>query len=122
MSIYTLNQAFNDLAWFHPSAMTLIAGKLVTVRVAGKVSVVVSDPGLLEQKIPDPAQIERLRTILADAFGEIIAEATDQAANKMQIPAMKGQLENTLRQKVEPTFIALGLQITKLAIEQLQSM
>jgi hypothetical protein len=121
MSRYTLNHEFADLPWFHSNAMTLIAGMPVTVRAAGKVSALVTDSDALERAIPDPAQFNWLQPILAEAFGEIVVEATDQITNKMQIPAMKGQLEEALRQKVEPKFNALGLHITSLAIEQLQA-
>ncbi|MDH7490158.1 MAG: hypothetical protein QHH80_11715 [Anaerolineae bacterium] len=62
MSIYTLGQVFDDLAWFHSSAITLLAGMPVTVRGAGRFSVRVTNPEVLEQSIADPAEIERLRS------------------------------------------------------------
>jgi hypothetical protein len=36
MSTFILGQTFDDLTWFHASAMTLIAGIPITVRGAGK--------------------------------------------------------------------------------------
>jgi len=118
MSIYTLGQEYNDLTWFHASAITLVAGMPVTVRGAGKFSVRVTNPKVLEQSIANPAEIERVRSILTDTFGEVIENLT--ASSKNQILGMKGQLEMELRQKAEPKFDRLGLQITKLTLDQLQ--
>lgn len=118
MSIYTLGQTYDDLLWFHPSAMTLIAGMPVTVRGAGKFSVSVTDPEVLAQSVSNPAEIERVRSVLTTAFGEVVENIT--VSHKSQILALKGQLEAELRQKAEPKFNALGLHIIKLTLEQLQ--
>jgi len=118
MSVYTVQQEFNDLMWFHASAMTIIAGMPVTVRGAGKLSVKVTHPEVLEQSISNPAEIERVRSILTTIFGEIVENLT--VSNKNHIFGMKGQLEIELQQKAEPKFSGLGLQITKLTLDQLQ--
>ncbi len=118
MSIYTLGQTFEDLLWFHPSALTLIAGMPVTVRGAGKFSLSVTNPEIVEQSIATPAEIERTRSVLTTAFGEVVENIT--VSHKSQILALKGQLEAELRQKAEPKFNALGLHMTKLTLEQLQ--
>lgn len=117
MSVYTLQQEFNDLTWFHASAMTIIAGMPVTVRGAGKFSVKVINPEVLEQSISNPAEIEQVRSILTNVFGEAVENLT--VSNKNHILGMKGQLEIELHQKAEPKFSALGLQITKLTLDQL---
>lgn len=118
MSVYALRQEFNDLTWFHANAMTLIAGMPVTVRGAGKFSVSVDNPEMLEQAIASPADIERTRALLTDAFGEVVENIT--AANKSQIMTLKETLTAELRQKAETKFNALGLQLTKLTLDQLQ--
>jgi hypothetical protein len=118
MNVYTLHQEFNDLTWFHANAMTILAGMPVTVRGAGKLSVKVTNPEILEQSIANPAEIERVRSILTTVFGEVIENLA--VSSKSQILGMKGQLEIELRQKAEPKFNGLGLQITKLTLDQLQ--
>jgi len=64
MSIYTLGQTFNDLTWFHVNAMTFVAGMTVTVRGAGKFSVKVVNPEILEQSIAHPADTLRSSRLL----------------------------------------------------------
>jgi len=117
MSIYTVQQEFNDLTWFHANAMTIIAGMPVTVRGAGKLSVKVTNPEILEQSIANPAEIERVRSILTTVFGEIVENLA--VSNKNHILGMKEQLEIELQQRAEPKFNGLGLQITKLTLDQL---
>jgi len=119
MSVYTLGQAYDDLTWFHAGAMTLIAGMPVTVRGAGKYSIRVAHPETLEQSIPNPTEIEQVRSILATVFDELIENV--ETSHKSQIMALQTRLEIEMRQNAEPKFNALGLQITKLTIEQLQA-
>jgi len=110
MSANDSQQEFSDLTWFHASAITLVTGMPVTVRGAGKFSVRVTNPDLLEQSIANPDEIERVRFVWTDSFGEVIANLT--VSNKNAILGMKGQLEMELRQKAEPKFNELGLQLT----------
>jgi hypothetical protein len=116
MSAYAERQEFKDLAWFNVNAVTLIAGLPVKIRGAGRFSLCVVNAQALELAIPNPAEIERVRSILADVFDDAVARL--DVTHKGQVPALKGTMEADLRRLAAPKFEALGLQLTQFTLEQ----
>jgi len=124
MNTYHEHQEFNDLLWGTPAPiMTMVNSQLVQLRARGSCSLIVNDASLLQEKMPDSNSLTpQVRSALANAVTDVIAQFSRQASSVTQLISMKDEITKALQTKIEPVFNEMGLSIMKLEIQAIESM
>ena len=123
MSAFFNGQVFRDVLWATPLPVTVrIGSEQERVRVRGVVSVGVVDADRMDETVSDPNALEpRVRQILADAVSDAIAENSQAVSDVNELMEMDEKLKDTVLQKAEAAFKEMGMNITSLEVQAIET-
>ena len=124
MSTYQLAQEYKDIRWGTLMPVDVMVGSTYAqVRAFGLVSVRVVDPAQLEAQVPDPADLTRQVPMqVSRAIMDMIGMRSQQVSTVAELTIVTPETVQTLQAMLEPFYSALGLQLTQVSIQSMQTM
>jgi membrane protease subunit (stomatin/prohibitin family) len=122
MSDYSINQEFTDWRWGIMPTALMVGAKIIEVRARGSYSFSVKNVQELEVQMPELDDLKSyLNAIMSLTVTEVIGELGAADSDIGQLTAVTAQAEQALQAKLEPKFSGLGLQLTAVRVEAIES-
>ena len=123
MNPYQPAQEYNDLRWGTMMPVTVMVGSaIVQVRARGNYSVKVADSTLLAQAVPDPEELMgHLRSLVISVVTDLIGLRSTQVSDVAQLTAISAETVQSFQTSLKSRFEGVGLQLTKLSIDAIES-
>jgi hypothetical protein len=122
MSIYSLNQEFKDWHWETMPAALKLGSQTATVRARGNYSFSVKNVHELEVQMPELDDLKSyLSAMTSLSVNEVLGELGGTVSDIGQLSTAAGQATQALQAKLEPSFSEVGLQLTTIHVEAIES-
>jgi membrane protease subunit (stomatin/prohibitin family) len=122
MTAYQTGQEFNALRWGVMPVALMVGGTFAQVRARGTFSAVIADPKLLAEALPDAEALPRyLQNLLGSTMTDTIGERSAVVTTLEQLTALTPETVQVLEHIAQARFAAIGMRLTDVQIEAIES-
>jgi len=124
MSSYNTDQTFQELSWATAlPVVVFIDSNLERFKARGIFSVLVTEPELLAENIPDPQELPvHLGNLLASLVPDVLREVGASVYTVDEMKASGADISADLGAKVEYHLASLGLNLAGLEVHSVESL
>lgn len=122
MNVYTVNQEIKGLLWGTPMPIAVnINSEMILLQVKGACTLVVKDPDLLQEKLPDSRALAvQVRNAMTTAAVDALGQMRQKISNVEQIVKFTPEFSMLLKIKAAEGLAAFGLAIRESEIHSIQ--